>query len=382
MVMSISVQETRRSAPQIPEQLLEVAERFAAPGRVADVQPHGSGNVHETFLVLRGGRDEAPFILQRLNTHVFRRPELVMQNMHTVTEHMLGRIHRIGLPAGRRWEVLRLLSTEEGKELWFDADGRCWRALSFIPAAQPFGTIRDGGDAEEVGYALGLFHRLISDLPAQNLADTLEGFHVTPRYLARYDAFLGRSHRHRSPEKAYALAFVNERRAFAPVLEAARTQGTLVVRPIHGDPKMNNIMIDPATRRAVSVIDLDTVKPGLVQYDIGDCLRSCCNPLGEETERWEEVRFEPDLCRPILRGYLTWARSFLTPADCDFLFAAVRLIAFELGLRFLTDHLEGNVYFKVRHREHNLARALVQFRLTESIEAQEGAIRAIIQDLL
>jgi len=124
------------------------------------------------------------------------------------------------------------------------------------------------------------------------------------------------------------------------------------------------------------------VKPGLVQYDIGDCLRSCCNPLGEETERWEDVRFEPDLCRPILRGYLAWARAFLTPADCDFLFAAVRLIAFELGLRFLTDHLEGNVYFKVRHREHNLARALVQFRLTESIEAQEGAIRTIIQDLL
>lgn len=379
--MPISVKEARRSAPQIPEQLLEAAERFAAPGRVADVQPHGNGNVHETFLVLRGGRDEAPFILQRLNTDVFRRPELVMQNMHTVTEHMLGRIHRIGLPAGRRWEVLRLLSTEEGKELWFGADGRCWRALSFIPAAQPFDTVRDGDDAEEVGYALGLFHRLISDLPPQKLADTLEGFHVTPRYLARYDAALGRSHRPPSPEMAYALAFVNERRAFVPVLEAARAQGTLVVRPIHGDPKMNNIMIDPATRRAVSMIDLDTVKPGLVQYDIGDCLRSCCNPLGEETERWEEVRIEPDLCRPILQGYLAWARSFLTPADCDFLFAAVRLIAFELGLRFLTDYLEGNVYFKVRHQEHNLARALVQFKLTESIEAQEGAIRAIIQDL-
>lgn len=380
--MPISVKETRRSAKQIPEQLLEAAERFAAPGRIADVQPHGSGNVHETFLVLRRGRDEAPFILQRLNTHVFRRPELVMQNMRTVTEHILGRLHRIGLPAGRRWEVLRLLSTEEGKELWFDADGRCWRALTFISTAQSFDTIRDGGDAEEVGYALGLFHRLISDLPAQKLADTLEGFHVTPRYLARYDTALGRCHHPQSPELAYALAFVNERRAFASVLEAALAQGTLVLRPIHGDPKMNNIMIDPATRRAVSMIDLDTVKPGLVQYDIGDCLRSCCNPLGEETERWEEVRFEPDLCRPILRGYLTWARAFLTANDYDFLFAAVRLIAFELGLRFFTDHLEGNVYFKAKHVEHNLVRALVQFKLTASIESQEGTVRAIIRDLL
>ncbi len=171
---------------------------------------------------------------------------------------------------------------------------------------------------------------------------------------------------------AYALAFVNERRAFVPVLEAARAQGTLVVRPIHGDPKMNNIMIDPATRRAVSVIDLDTVKPGLVQYDIGDCLRSCCNPLGEETERWEDVRFELDLCRPILRGYMAWARACLTPADCDFLFAAVRLIAFELGLRFFTDHLEGNVYFKAKHVEHNLVRALVQFKLTAASNPRKG----------
>jgi hypothetical protein len=129
------------------------------------------------------------------------------------------------------------------------------------------------------------------------------------------------------------------------------------------------------------MIDLDTVKPGLIHYDVGDCLRSSCNPAGEETERWEAVRFEADLCRAILRGYLPLARSFLTDADHRLLYEAAHLLAFELGLRFFTDYLEGNVYFKVRHPEHNLARALVQFRLAESIESQAASIRSMIAEL-
>jgi len=129
------------------------------------------------------------------------------------------------------------------------------------------------------------------------------------------------------------------------------------------------------------MVDLDTVKPGLVHYDIGDCLRSGCNPLGEETEHCEAVRFEPELGRAILKGYLSQARDFLTGGDYDYLYDAIRLLAFELGLRFFTDYLAGNVYFKARRREHNLARALVQFKLTESIEFQAGALDAIIRDL-
>ena len=187
--------------------------------------------------------------------------------------------------------------------------------------------------------------------------------------------------RRRSPEVNFGLRFVSERRAWAHVLEQAKDRGRLQLRPIHGDPKVGNVMIDTATRQAVGMVDLDTVKPGLVHYDIGDCLRSSCNPLGEQTERWETVTFETDICQAILQGYLALARDILTENDYEYLFDAIRLIAFELGLRFLTDYLEGNVYFKVRHPEHNLARALIQFKLTESIESQEKTIRAIIRDL-
>ena len=177
------------------------------------------------------------------------------------------------------------------------------------------------------------------------------------------------------------MGFVNRRRTGVDVLEKAKEQGALELRPIHGDPKVNNVMIDLGTRQAISLVDLDTVKPGLIHYDIGDCLRSGCNPLGEETEQWEKVRFEPDLCRAILSGYLAEAGNFLKENDYRYLYEAVRLIAFELGLRFFTDYLEGNIYFKAVNEKQNLTRALVQFRLSESIESQESAIRALIQEL-
>ena len=205
-----------------------------------------------------------------------------------------------------------------------------------------------------------------------------------PLYLQHYDQVLTKNcapARGWLPEVDYCLQFVSERRAWAHVLEDAKAQGKLPLRPIHGDPKINNVMINAATGQAISIVDLDTVKPGLVHYDIGDCLRSGCNPLGEETERWEAVRFEPDLGQVILQGYLSQAKDFLTKNDYEYLYDAIRLIAFELGLRFFTDYLEGNVYFKARYQEHNLARALVQFKLTESIESQATVIRAIIHDM-
>ena len=365
----------------ILENLNAAADRLKPHGQVIDIQEYGSGNVNDTFLVTLDPEGEKHFILQRINTRVFCQPELITGNMRTLTEHVRARLQRAPVSAGRRWEVPRVLLTQDGHDHWVDSSGSFWRALSFVDAAQSFDTVKDIEHGSEVGYALGIFHGLISDLPAGTLADTLEGFHITPRYLRHYDETLAQARLGSSPEVNYCLGFVSERRAWAHVLEDGKAQGRLRLQPIHGDPKVNNVMIDTATGQAISIVDLDTVKPGLVHYDIGDCLRSCCNPSGEETAGWEAVRFETDLCRAILRAYLSLARDFLTENDYEYLYEAIRLIAFELGLRFFTDYLEGNVYFKVRHRKHNLARALVQFKLTESIESQEATIRSIIQDM-
>ncbi|MEB3292631.1 MAG: phosphotransferase, partial [Synechococcales bacterium] len=183
------------------------------------------------------------------------------------------------------------------------------------------------------------------------------------------------------PELSYCLDFVGDRTAWASVLETARAMKKLPLRLMHGDPKVNNVMIDTKTQQAISLVDLDTVKPGLIHYDLGDCVRSACNPMGEETQDWQSVHFDLGLCQALLQGYLSVARSFLTEADFAYLFDAMRLIAFELGLRFFTDYLAGNVYFKVKYAEHNLMRALVQFQLTASIEAQEATLTRMIREI-
>jgi hypothetical protein len=236
--------------------------------------------------------------------------------------------------------------------------------------------------ALEIGRALGIFHNLISDLSAEKLTDTLEGFHMTPSYINHYDQVMKDKRADNSHEINYCMKFVNKRRPLANVLEDAKTKGELFLRIIHGDPKVNNIMIEKHTGKAISIIDLDTVKPGLIHYDIGDCLRSCCNPLGEEAGvKWESVYFDIDNCRSVLQGYISQAKGFLIENDYKYIYDSIRLIAFELGLRFFTDYMEGDIYFHIKYPEHNLFRSLVQFRLTESIEFYESNIKNIIKDI-
>jgi Phosphotransferase enzyme family len=361
--------------------LTNIAGQFAGQEKVIDIQPLGSGNINDTFLVTLNTGAQKCFVLQRINTQVFRQPELVMQNMRTFTEHVFQRLQCDPLSLGCRWQVPRVLLTQGNQDYWVDGDGLFWRAISFIEGSQSFDTIQSPKHAKEIGYALGMFHRLISDLPSEQLADTLEGFHITPQYLQYYDETLAQTDPRQSAEVDYCLKFVRDRKDLAHVLENAKAQGKLPLRTIHGDPKVNNIMLDAVTQQAISMIDLDTVKPGLIHYDIGDCLRSGCNALGEETDDWKTVRFDVDVCQVILEGYLSQTRDFLTEHDYDYLYDGIRLIAFELGLRFFTDYLAGNVYFKVKHPDHNLLRALVQFKLTESIEAQASAIQAIVKGM-
>ncbi|MBH8565018.1 aminoglycoside phosphotransferase family protein [Nostoc sp. CENA67] len=364
---------------QATDNLVAIANQFTLQGQVTAVQAFGSGNINDTFLVTLDASQLQHFVLQRINTQVFRQPQLIMQNMCIFTEHVHKRLQKT--PFSRRWEVPRVLLTKDNQDHWRDAEGSFWRAISFIEGSQSFDTMSDRSHAKEIGYALGMFHNLISDLSPEKLADTLVGFHITPLYLQQYQEVLAKTTPHPSPEVNYCLQFVSDRQLFAHILENAKAEGKLPLRLMHGDPKINNVMFDTATQKAVSVIDLDTVKPGLVHYDIGDCLRSGCNPAGEEAADWNDVYFDTDLCKEILEGYLSIAKAFLTENDYAYMYDAIRLIAFELGLRFFADYLAGNVYFKVKHPEHNLERAIVQFKLTESIESQETQIRSIIEDM-
>jgi Ser/Thr protein kinase RdoA (MazF antagonist) len=359
---------------------LQAAENFIGLDKsITSVEKYGKGIIHDTYLVELSGQADS-FILQRINTQVFKQPELIMHNLRQVCEHVhdLKKLAASGIDSG--WKMLHIIPTRNNRDFFTDSEGGFWRALSFISGAKPLEKIANLDNAGEVGRALGIFHLLTGNLNPALLHDTLPGFHNIELYLSHYDQVSSSGiHREFTESEKFCRQFVEDRRSWAPVLENGRKHTKLQMRIIHGDPKINNVMVDSQTGKAVSIIDLDTIKPGLLLYDLGDCLRSCCNISGEESDDFDGVRFDLGRCEALLSGYMGEAHGCFTAQDFDFFFDAIRLIPFELGLRFYTDYLEGNLYFKSSYSTQNLDRAVVQFRLVASIEQQEAKIRAIIE---
>jgi len=346
------------------QSLFPVARQFTKSQNVLDIQPLGNGLINDTFLVTT---DSSPFVLQRINATVFPQPAQIMENLLALGGH-LRRKHAGSV----KLQVPDILPTAEGGH-YYEENGDCWRALSFIDNTESLEAIGNRHEAAQAGFALGHFHRLLSDLEPGSLHDTLRGFHITPDYLSRYDqvsAGAGIS----SPDSRDCAGFIARLRHIAHDLEAAKQQGLLTLRVMHGDPKLNNFLFDRRSKTIVGIVDLDTVKPGLVHYDIGDCLRSCCQTT-------DPVGFDRERCAVILESYLAEAGAFFSESDYEYLYPAIRLIPFELGLRFFTDHLEGDRYFKVTEPGQNLRRAVEQFRLCDSIVRQEPAIRQLIARL-
>lgn len=363
-----------------------IAPKFDIAGRLVTAENLGEGNVNDTFLaIFRTTFAEQRVILQRINRHVFANPEYIMQNMRVLTDHVHKKLEEEADTADRIWQLPRVIPAKDGNDYVLDAEEEYWRAITLIASAHSYGQIQSVEHAFEAGFVLGQFQRLVSDLDVELLRDTLEGFHITPGYFKKLDDALqtsdGKTLLESSIEAKRCYEFVEERRAWCSVLEDAKEKGELQVRTIHGDPKISNIMIDDATGKGTSIVDLDTVKPGLIHYDFGDCMRSCCNPAGEETNDLNRVVFDTNLCEAIVKGYKVHAKQFLTHADKKYLYDSIRLITFELGLRFFADYIAGDVYFKTRYDGHNLNRARVQFKLVDSIEAREKQIRAILDEI-
>jgi Ser/Thr protein kinase RdoA (MazF antagonist) len=225
----------------------------------------------------------------------------------------------------------------------------------YIEAGKVFDTVQNNDHAYEVGRGLGRFQALVADLPPERLHDTLPGFHHTLQYLAEFDEAIRLDLPGRLAAAGAEAAFVHARRHLAPMLSERMESG--------------NVMVHSVTKKALCMLDLDTVKPGIVHFDFGDCVRSAANPAGEDARDLDSVVFDRARYESIIKGYLDEARSFLTQAEIDLLPVSVKVITFELGMRFLADHLRGDTYFRVRYPGHNLLRARVQFRLLERMEA-------------
>ena len=365
-----------------------LASKFNVKGRLVTLVPFGNGNINDTFLaVYRNTFTETQVVLQRVNKSVFPQPEAIMANMHAITLHCHEKLEADAATGrdDRVWQMPRIIKTKQGEDFTLDEKGEVWRMITRILSAHAFESAQSPEHALECGAALGHFHYLVSDMDTALIVDPLPGFHITSGYLAHYDETLNDPHARdileASMEAKRLARYIEERRDFAVSLEKAEARGELKKRMFHGDPKVNNIMIDDFTGKGTAMIDLDTVSPGLVQIDVGDAVRSICNPAGEEELNLGKVSFDETLFQAFMKGYMKEAGAFMDAADRAWLFDAVRLLPFELGLRFFQDYLAGDRYFKVRQPGQNLNRARVQFRLCEAIEARERSIRAFLETL-
>jgi len=338
--------------------LLHTARQFASD--ISEITPLGNGLINDTYRVTTKA---LPFVLQRINHHVFPRPEQIMSNLAVIAQHVRNKAS-----TDVKLQVPSILPCNNGATLYQDDNQDYWRALTFIERSESIETIRTMADAEQIGFALGHFHYLLSDVNPTLLQDTLPGFHIAPEYLSNYRRIVAKT---AVKSDSYCASFIEQFQALTDDLETAKQQGLLHLRVIHGDPKINNFLFDQSTQNIISLIDLDTVKPGLVHYDIGDCLRSCCHNLDNHS-------FDLDIADAILKNYLAETRQFFSDYDYQFLYPAIRLIPFELGIRFYADYLDGNGYFKVTEPDQNLHRAIDQFRLCANIMANESAIKKLI----
>jgi hypothetical protein len=365
--------------PASAAEALVVSAEFAFGGKVLSATPYGSGHINDTFLVLiEAAPSPRRFILQRINHQVFKQPDLLMENVARVCAHAHAKLGAAGATDAHR-RALRLIPTHQGKAWQVDPRGNRWRCYDFIEGATGHDVVRSPAQAEAAAKSFGAFQSLLADLPGERLHETIPDFHHTPSRFARFQAALAKDSHGRAaaagPEIAFALARASE----VSVIVDALLDGTLPERVTHNDTKLNNVLLDDITQEGVCVIDLDTVMPGSALYDFGDLVRTSTSPAAEDETDLSLVRLQLPMFAALVRGYLASARGFLTPREKELLPFSGKLITFEIGLRFLTDWLEGDTYFKIKRPTHNLDRCRTQFKLVASIEEQLPAMREVVE---
>jgi hypothetical protein len=312
--------------------------------------------------------------LQQINRSIFKDPAALMENIQRVTAHLGSKY--AGRPDRSR-RGLTLVPARDGAAYHRDAAGNVWRCYVFIERARTFDVVSSPAQAFKAAQAFGQFQTLLADLPAPRLHDTIPDFHHTPKRLAALETALAADAVNRVKLAQPEIEFALRHKAICPVLLAAN----LPERVTHNDTKLNNVLLDDATGEGICVVDLDTVMPGLAPYDFGDLVRSAANPAKEDERDLTKVQMQFPLFEALARGYLSAAGEFLTPAERKLLAFSSKLITFELGLRFLTDFLSGDVYFRVHRDGQNLDRCRAQFKLMESIAQQEEAMNRLVSGI-
>lgn len=360
------------------EHAAAVAERFAIPGDFVGAEPFGSGHINDTYAAtFDQGGTRVRYILQRVNHQIFKDVPALMENMLRVTRHAAAKLCAAGCRDITR-RVLTVIPARDGAGYVRDASGNFWRSLVFIEHARTHDRVRDARQAYEAARAFGEFQTLLADLPGERLHETIPQFHHTrSRFDRLVDAIAADSSgrvRNAGPE----IEFFLSREPISDVLLDLLAAGEIPERATHNDTKLNNVLIDDTTGTGVCVVDLDTVMPGLALYDFGDLVRTSTSPALEDEPDVSHVTMQLPMFEALVAGYLSAAGQVLNARETALLPFAGKLITFETGCRFLTDYLQGDVYFKVKQPDHNLVRCRTQIALVESIEAQEAAMQAVV----
>jgi Phosphotransferase enzyme family len=354
----------------------DVARHFQIYGEFRSAEPYGSGHINDTYCaIFDQAGTVARYILQRINHNIFKKPVSLMENIQRVTTHLAGKMS--GEPDFSR-RVLTLIPVRNGLIYHHDEQGNYWRAYLFIEKAKTYDAVESAGQAFEAARAYGRFQKLLADLPAPRLHDTIPDFHHTPKRFAALVKAIENDAANRAGLAKAEIDFALQRAAIVDVLINAK----LPERVTHNDTKFNNVMLDDVTGEGVCVVDLDTLMPGLTLYDFGDMVRTATSPAKEDELDLTRVAMQLPMFEALLKGYLTFAVDFLTPAEKRLLAFSGKLITFEIGLRFLTDFLGGDTYFKVHRNGHNLDRCRTQFKLVESIEQQEAQMNKLVEEFL
>ncbi len=355
-----------------------VARHFQFEGDYLRAERLPSGHINDTYaLYLRqAGGSVRRYLLQRINHNVFRNPEKLMQNIQGITAHLRQKIVAAGGDPAR--ETLSLIPTVEGRAFCQTPDGSYWRAAIFIEGARTYEIVENPNHVYNVAYAFGKFQRLVADFPAEQLHETIPDFHHTPKRFAAFVEAVERDAANRAQCARAEIEFVERRIGDMPTLVDLLQQGKLPRRVTHNDTKFNNVMIDDSTGEGICVIDLDTVMPGLSLYDFGDAVRSGANPAAEDERDLSKVTIDLEVFERFACGYLDAARGFLTPLEVDYLPFSARLMTVECGMRFLTDYLNGDRYFRTLRDNHNLDRCRTQFKMVRAMEQDFEAMLSVV----
>lgn len=358
------------------EKIKNISSNFDIPGEIINYGEISVGHINKTYFIVYSNNGlNKKYLLQNINTEVFKNPKELMSNVIKVTSFLRNKIEANGGDPER--ETLTVFPTKSGENCYFAPDGACWRVYNFVENSFSYDSIEYPELFYSVGEAFGGFLGLLSDFPMDDLYETIPDFHDTRKRVGAFEDAVNADVKSRAAEAAAEIEYVRSVKDRTGIIVDLLKDNKIPLRVTHNDTKLNNVMFDSLTKKAMCVVDLDTVMPGSSLYDFGDAIRYGANTGAEDEKDLSKVNLDIELYRQYIRGYLSKAAKSLNECEVENLPLSSWMMTFECGMRFLTDYLNGDTYFGISYPEHNLDRCRSQFKLAQDIDKNFDLLKEI-----